>query len=287
MSESTRLRAGLPLGLVAMLCVVRPLAAAPAGDVAHLVATVRHGSEGARNRAAERLFFLQAPAGNEAIKRLATSADAADRAVGLWALAVVKPPGAARLVLNALSDDDLGARRAAVAAVGVLDLAAAVPALARLLRHEDPLLRGAVIRALARLGRPGLAVLDRGVRGLALEDRLLIVDAVAEHARTPAAAAVLARAAVRGPLSVRLLAAAALVRHHDPRGERCLVRLLQQRGDKGVRLQAARWLGDRGGQAAAHALKRAARDPDAQVRQAAVDALAALTARRSPPPTGK
>lgn len=265
------------LCLVAISLIVTPLPASArrgldAVERARLLAAVRLGTQGQRNRAAARLYHYQDMEANGALLRMARDEDVAARAVGVWALGVVRPKGSAALVIRALFDAHPETRRAAADAAGMLRLAKAAPGLGRLLYDKRRSVRIAAVQALSRLRESGLAVLGRALRTRG-EVQLLAIEALS---RIPGrrSSALLRRAAQMRAFEVRLLAAGKLVARFESVGSRVLARLLVSGGKSSRRARAARVLAKDVSKVGWLALKQALRDSSPSVRRAAADALA-------------
>ena len=133
------------------------------------------------------------------------------RAAG--ALGRTGDPAALSSLLAAVTDDEPDVRAASAAAIGALHLAEGGPALGRLLRDADPLVRTAAIGALAELGAAAAPVLldalgdnDPALRWLAVHALEAIGSRIGLHHAVPVLAA-----ALRDPYSaVRWMAAEAL-----------------------------------------------------------------------------
>lgn len=249
-------------------------ASRPRESVDHLLAALQQGSEGAQDRAAQRLFFLQDPRANSAVLALAGDRDARRRAVGLRAIAIIRPPGTPAAVMAALTSDDLDVLRAAVNAAGVIELRGAAKRLTALLAHPDPSVRMGAIQTLGRLGQAGLPGLRRAVTHGDLAESCAAVT-VLGRMEGSGAAALLRGAARRAKPEARVIAASVLFERGDAAGLSALALLLQS-PRKGIRLQAISAVAEhRSRPGARRLLRRAARSPDADVRRSAADALAA------------
>lgn len=242
-------------------------------EIRRLIADLRKGPQGARNRAAQRLYHLQDAEGNAAVERLAEHGDPELRAIGTWALSIVKPGGAEALVRRRLEDRSAIVRRAAVLAASSLQSAATASKLVRLLHDEDRFVRRASVRALGQLGNVGLPGLRQALRRGTPEQRLLAIRALGV-VHTKRARMLLRWVGSQGTPLMRLMSARELVQQTDRSGYRVLRALLASRAPKGIRLQAIRALAaDRRGRSR-RALQRALKNRDADIRRAAADALA-------------
>ena len=258
-------------GLAAPMARARP--SVTSAHVQGLLEDLRQGPQSRRDRAAQRLYHLQHPRGNAGVIALASDPNPLTRAVGVWALSVVRPPSADRVVLQRLHDPHPAVCRAATQAAGVLKLSRAARKLRALLRHEDRFVQLAAVRALAALGTKGIPGLKSALLAGTLEQRLLAVRALDElpgrQSRT-----LLRRAARSGPIQVRLSSAQALDRRGDPAGTHVLGRLALRAADKGIRLQAINMLADSEQSTRRQLLRRLLKDKDPQIRRAAADGLA-------------
>jgi len=262
---------------LALLLSTSPLAhsAPPSDEIPGLLAALREGPEGRRNRAAQRLYHLQDPRGNSAVIALAGANEPALKAIGLRALAIVKPPGATRLVRSALHSGKLPVLLAAIDAAGMLALADTARRLRQLLRHANPICRSSALRALGRLGRAGLSGVRQALRSPDLEQRLAAVT-ILGSINGKGARSLLRRTARRAGPRESLVAARALLAHNDIYGYRTVSRLLRQ-SDKEIRLQAISLLVEhRQDPAARRLLQRSARHADPDVSRLAADALASV-----------
>jgi len=214
-----------------------------------------------------------------AIVRLARHKAPALRAVGVWALSVVRPPGAAKILIARARDKHVGVRRNAVIGLGNLRVAAGARVLRKRLFDRNPLIRSAAVRSLSLLGGRGVSGLALAVRRGDPDLKLLAVTALGrmKHRR---ARRLLRRCARVGEPAVRALAAGELIDDGDPAGSRAAIRLLARGNPRGARLQAAQLLGRGRTKAGERALKRALHDANANVRQAAANALAERRARK-------
>lgn len=244
-----------------------------ATTVQRLLDDLRQGPQSRRDRAAQRLYHLQHPRGNAGVVALASSPDPHTRSVGVWALSVVRPPSAGRVVRQRLDDPNPAVRLAATQAAGILVLTRATAKLQRLLQDEDRFVQLAAVRALAALGAKGIPGLKRALSTGTPEQRLLAVRAL-DGVPGDQSRAVLRRAARRGPIQVRLLAAQTLDRRGDRTGVGVLGQLALHAADKGIRLQAIATLGQSEQSSRRQPLRRLLRDKDPQIRRAAADGLA-------------
>ena len=244
-----------------------------AAKVQRLLDDLRQGPQSRRDRAAQRLYHLQHPRGNAGVVAMASNPNPHTRAVGVWALSVVRPPSAGRIVRQRLDDPNPAVRLAATQAAGTIKLARAASQLRRLLRDEDRFVQLAAVRALAALGAKGVPGLKRALSTGTPEQRLLAVRALDELPGRQSRG-LLRRAAHRGPIQVRLLAAQALDRRGDRAGTSVLGRLALHAADKGIRLQAIAMLAQSEQSTRHQPLRRLLRDKDPQIRRAAADALA-------------
>lgn len=248
-----------------------------AAEIDRLVEALRSGSMGARNRAAQRLYHLQDRRGNAAVLDLAAHRDPRLRATGVWALTVVRPPGAKRILLLRARDDVIFVRRAAVLGLGLLKPTGAAKLLRSVLRDRDAGVQQAAVRALGRLG--DLVGLRKALAHPSLELQLLALHSLREQG-SKGARRILWRATGRGKPRVRAFAAQQLVLLSDPRGARVLAALLGRSSNTGLRLQIVRYLADEDSEVGRRALDQLLRQSDQRLRSAAAEALAARLLRR-------
>jgi len=245
-------------------------------EIHALLHQLRSGPEGLRNRVVQRLYHLQDERANAALVQLAAEGSPETRALGLWALGIVRPHTAAQTIRLALDDVDASVRRAAVGAAGQMRLQGAARKFRLMLRTDpDASVHDAIVKASSRLGRQGVHVLRWVLAHGSIYMEILTIDAM-DSMKVPAARRLLRATARRGPAKVRLLAALALVSRQDALGGAILRRLASVGTDKGVRLQALRSLVRCPSRSARYTLRRALKDQDADIRRAAADALAEL-----------
>lgn len=259
----------------------RPLARRRQGgpEIDRLLEALQGTSLGARNHAAQRLFHLQDPRGNAGVLgETAAHRDPRRRAVGVWALTVVRPFGAKKLLLLRARDDIAFVRRAAVLGLGLIKPKGAAKVLRGLLTDPDASVRRAAVRALGRLG--DVVGLRKALARPSLELQFLALRALGEQ-KSNVARQVLYQAAGRGKARVRAFAAQQLVLLADPRGARVLATLLGRTKDVGLRLQIVRYLADEDSKVGRRALEKLLRQPDQRLRSAAAEALAARLLRRN------
>jgi HEAT repeat protein len=139
---------------------------------------------------------------------------------------------------------------------------------------ESHLVRAAAIAAQLRFGERGVPNLRLAVRSRSLDAALLALKALGDLG-LPTADRELRRVArgARKPAQIRLQAARQLIRRGIPGGPQTLCELLS-RGKKGIRLQAARSLGDDLSARGDRCLREALKTKDEQVQHAAWGALA-------------
>lgn len=229
--------------------------------------------------AAQALTELKDPRSGERLLGHAASPDAFISASALRALRELRVPAAAAPALAALQHADASVRREAVAVLGWLKHAAALPLLTRVvIADTDAEVRRAAAGAL------GLAAPERVgsvVASLceALQDPAWTVREEAASTlgklRATAGAAALRAAMEDDYWQVRLRAARALGRLGDVQALPALSQALVHPAGN-LRKEAAIALGDIGDAAAGPALQAAAADPDPEVRKAVRLALQRL-----------
>ncbi|MCA9671723.1 MAG: hypothetical protein KC503_39260, partial [Myxococcales bacterium] len=229
-------------------------------EVKALIAAVRDGPQGARDRAVQRIFHLRDRRADRAL--LALAADARpDLAIhGLWALSIARPRGSrALLITRARRGSSAALRAQALRSLGLIVARRTPRAPAKPLRlsvrerraflhgvvDASPLVRRVTFRALARLGAAGLFGLRRALSHRSRDVRLLALSALG-GIRGAGARTLLAAQLRRGEAQLRLEAARQLRRRarrgvegtaarEAPVAERAICQLAR-RGPRGVRL---------------------------------------------------
>jgi hypothetical protein len=243
--------------------------------------------EGSRT-AAQRVLDAGGPAAAEVLRDRLLGADTADERTHFLDL-LCQQPGGLRYLLLGLQDADADAVRRTAELVADERIREAAPILTRLALHPEPGARHAILRALAVVATPD--AVDALARLLDEPDAEIRVD-VARAARGHALAVLvpaLVRAArgERNPHSLaeygRALgrigtpeAVAALTRWAEPAGWRLW------RRNRSRRRAAVDGLLVAGGAGAVGVLHGLARDPDADVRRAATEALEDLSIAARP-----
>lgn len=231
--------------------------------------------------AAQALTELKDPRSGERLLPLAASPDAFTGAATLRALRELRVPAAAAPALAALQHADAAVRREAVAVLGWLKHAPALPLLNRVVISDpDTEVRRAAAGALG-LAAPEQVATVQAALCESLHDAAWTVREEAASTlgklRATASAAALRDAMVDDYWQVRLRAARALGRIGDRQAVPALSEALVHAAGN-LRKEAAIALGDIGDAAAVPALHVAAADPDPEVRKAARLALQRLGA---------
>lgn len=264
-----------------LLAVVVAGAALPAGarpderEAHGLVATIRSGSAGERNRAVERLRHLQSPVARRLLGDLLADRNPDARVNAAWALGILGDRSSVRPLVGALDDPSPPVRLAAAQALGELRSAGAADALGRALDDPERHVRLAAARALARIADArSTAPLLKALRAADVEVRLPAAAALASRADRRARTALRERLKAEASSAVRFVIARGLAEQGERAGVTYLCRALSADPDRAVRRQAATVLGGARGAESRAALRRALQDEDAEVQTLARAALA-------------
>jgi len=245
-------------------------------NVELLVSALTSGTEGARCRAANRLFLIdEADRGVPSLTRQLQHEDPNERALAARILGLLQSEMGTSALIRALSDDDWAVRRDAAEALGQIGARTAAPVLERLLEDSHPRVRIAAVRSLAEIERPARLPAALGAERVP-EVRLHIIEALGLQ-RSPASRRALLRALNDDIESVRTLAAGYLVERGEPRGLAVLVTRMSSDSTT-VRLETVEALHRATGAATAPAhriLVETLSDPEPSVGLAAAAALAA------------
>lgn len=258
------------------------LAVGELDSVSPLVLEVTTGSEGARVRAAERLF--QIGQADRAVSRVASGLrheDPGERCLAARILGLLRSSQGVSPLVTALDDEDWAVRRDVAEALGQIRSTSAATHLNRRLHDEHLRVRIAVVRALAELGaRTALPQALR--RETEPEVRLHLVEALVPATTNDA------RRALEGALrddaeSVRLLAASFLVERGNVDAVTMLGARLSSGATVNARQEAGEALGRSSGAARAQAIRflvQALVDPSTEVSLRAAASLVSLGDRR-------
>ncbi len=190
----------------------------------------------------------------------------------------------AATVVTALQAKDANAVIAAVRVAGKLKLAPAVTALSQTMTHPEPLVRAAVVAALAEIATPAaIQALEKGLDDADREVRIASVRVVAQHKSRSAlpriTAVVQGKSMRQADLTEKMAFFEAYGSLVGEPGVQPLDAILNSGGflkrkeDAETRACAAMALGRIGSQAAREALQKAAQDKEALVRNSVTRAL--------------
>jgi HEAT repeat protein len=243
-------------------------------DVHGLVATIRAGSAGERNRAVERLRHLQSPVARRLLAEMLADRSPDARGNAAWALGIVGDRGTVRPLMGALDDPVPPVRLAAAQALGELRSPLGAYSLGRALDDPERYVRLAAVRALARIADVrATPPLVKALRAADVEVRLTAATALTGRADRRVRAALRDRLKADSSSAVRFVIARGLAEQGERAGVTYLCRALGTDLDRAVRRQAATVLGGARGTDSREALRRALTDEDPEVQALARAAL--------------
>jgi HEAT repeat protein len=212
-----------------------------------------------------------------ALEKMLQSGTGSDGAIAAWALGELRDSASAPPLEAALKSRELGVRLAAIHALGELRQMRSLKLLERLVRSDSH--EAARARAARAVGQfedsSSMTVLAEAISDPSPVVQYAAIEAMEDLDDIEVAPAALVKASRAADARLQELAVLALARIHD---SRTLEELLSHVGhaNRDVRMRVAEALGEIASPKGSPGLMKLLRDPDPEVRKAAVEALGGI-----------